>query len=175
MHAAAYYQHLAQARTELWSFLESLPEDDLDRPLIEGERFRCIKDFLLHITGVEDHWIHGTARAATPVYASGFEHDWRSPQAENYRLFWIRDYSQAVERASTSFVKGLSASDQLHVVEVEGGGGPPHRFTVETLLWHTMTHEVRHQAQVVLLTRQLGYQPPWLDYLRFAPGRSNLT
>jgi uncharacterized damage-inducible protein DinB len=39
---------------------------------------------------------------------------------------------------------------------------------VESLLWHTLTHEVRHSAQIVLLARQLGHTPPWLDFLRFA-------
>ena len=40
-------------------------------------------------------------------------------------------------------------------------------MTLDALLWHVMTHEVRHTAQIVLLIRLLGHTPPWLDYLRF--------
>ena len=40
--------------------------------------------------------------------------------------------------------------------------------SLDQLMWHVMTHEVRHTAQIALLIRLLGHTPPWLDYLRFA-------
>jgi len=42
---------------------------------------------------------------------------------------------------------------------------------VDGLLWHVMIHEMRHTAQIAVLRRTQGIEPPWLDlknYLAFA-------
>ena len=55
MNVPDYYDYLCAAREQLWNFLRALPAEDLDRELIQGERFHNIKDLLLHVMDVEDN------------------------------------------------------------------------------------------------------------------------
>ncbi len=40
---------------------------------------------------------------------------------------------------------------------------PEERYSLGDLLWHAFLHEVRHGAQLALLLRVLGQEPPALD------------
>lgn len=164
MNVREYYAYLAAAREQLWNFLRALPGDDLDRPLIEnGERFRNIKDLLLHVTDVEDHWVHTIARG--DGVAGQYPHDWVTPRAEQYDLGWIIEYGQQVGDRTRAFLEaGPDLSRPVKLVQDDPASDT---VTLDGLLWHVMTHEVRHTAQIVLLIRLLGHTPPWLDYLRF--------
>ncbi|HPV76558.1 MAG TPA: DinB family protein, partial [Gemmatimonadaceae bacterium] len=62
MNIAATYDYLTRARRDLWRTLEAVPDALLSRPLIEGVRFECLKDYVLHIAEVEDGWINGDIR-----------------------------------------------------------------------------------------------------------------
>lgn len=165
MNVREYYSYLSGAREELHNFLRALPEADLGRPLIEdGDRFRCIKDLVLHVIDVEDHWLHDVARGGQGV-ADRYPHDWVRPRAEEYPLGWILQYGSEVQERTRAFL----ASDPDLSVRVRLIRDDPQGETVtlDALLWHVMTHEVRHAAQVSLLIRLLGHTPPWLDFLRF--------
>lgn len=52
------YDYLVRARRDLRATLESLPDEVLSRPLLNGSQFHCIKDFVSHLPAVEDGWIH---------------------------------------------------------------------------------------------------------------------
>ena len=166
MNVREYYRYLSAAREQLWQFLRALPEEDLNRDMMEsGERFHNIKDLMLHIADVEDHWIHGIVRGAD-IQRSGYEHDWVNPHAERYDLSWVLAYSEKVTQATRSFLD--SEPDLERPVKLVQDDPDSATVTLDQLLWYVMTHEVRHTAQIVLLVRQLGHTPPWLDYLRFA-------
>ncbi|WP_034385974.1 DinB family protein [Deinococcus sp. YIM 77859] len=163
MNVHDYYAYLSGAREQLWNFLRALPDADLNRPLIEGDRFHNIKDLLLHVVDVEDHWVHGIALGDS--VASTYPHDWITPHAEQYELSWIIAYGQEVGRRTRDFLgQSPDLSQPVKLVQDDPASA---QVTLEQLLWHVMTHEVRHTAQIVLLIRQLGHTPPWLDYLRF--------
>lgn len=166
MNVREYYSYLAAAREQLWNFLRALPAEDLERDLItEGERFHNIKDLLLHITDVEDHWIHSIARGEGVTLSGLYPHDWVHPRAEQYELSWIIDYGREVRRRTEEFLnQNPDLSRPVKLVQDDPGSGT---VTLDALLWHVMTHEVRHTAQIALMIRQLGHTPPWLDYLRF--------
>jgi hypothetical protein len=53
------YDYLVRARRDLWTTLEGVPDEVLSRPLLDCERFRCIKDLVMQPLDVEDGWIHG--------------------------------------------------------------------------------------------------------------------
>ncbi|MDO4246400.1 MAG: DinB family protein [Deinococcus sp.] len=166
MNVREYYRYLSAAREQLWQFLRALPEEDLNRDMMEsGERFHNIKDLMLHIADVEDHWIHDIVRGDA-IQGSGYEHDWVRPQAERYDLSWVLTYSRKVTEATRRFLD--SEPDLERPVKLVQDDPDSATVTLDQLLWHVMTHEVRHTAQIALLVRQLGHTPPWLDYLRFA-------
>jgi uncharacterized damage-inducible protein DinB len=53
------YDYLVRARRDLWATLKSVPDEVLSRPLLDGSRFHCIKDIVMHIPDVEDGWTRG--------------------------------------------------------------------------------------------------------------------
>lgn len=163
MDARAYYAYLCSAREQLWNFLKALPPAQLDQHLIGGERFSTLKDLLLHVTDVEDHWLHTRGLGHTPD--PQFAHDWQVPHAEQYPLTWILEYAQTVQTRTQDFLN--SVPDLERRVPLVSDDPEDGQVTLDQLLWHVMTHEVRHTAQMALMIRQLGHTPPWLDYLRF--------
>ncbi|WP_291423558.1 DinB family protein [Deinococcus sp.] len=166
MNAQEYYAYMAASREQLWNFVRALPAADQNRDMIEsGERFHSIKDLLLHISDVEDHWIHTIARQDGVQREGQYQHDWVRPRAEQYDLNWIIEYSQEVTRRTREFLG--SQPDLTRPVKLIQDDPASETATLDHLLWHVMTHEVRHTAQIVLMIRQLGHTPPWLDYLRF--------
>lgn len=166
MNVREYYKYLSASREQLWNFVRALPPADLSRDMIEsGERFHNIKDLLLHISDVEDHWIHRITRGDEVNKAGQYAHDWIKPRAEQYDLNWIIAYGQEVTRRTQAFLEGQPDLEQpIKLVQDDPASDT---VTLDQLLWHVMTHEVRHTAQIALLIRQLGHTPPWLDYLRF--------
>ena len=166
MNVHEYYAYLSAAREQLWNFLRALPEADLNRDLIpDGERFHNIKDLLLHVTDVEDHWVHTIARGDDVNKDGLYAHDWVRPRAEQYELGWIIAYGREVSARTRAFLDG-QPNLQRHVKLVQDDPASD-TVTLDQLMWHVMTHEVRHTAQITLMVRQLGHTPPWLDYMRF--------
>lgn len=166
MNVREYYAYLSAAREQLWNFVRALPPEDLGRDLIEsGERFHNIKDLLLHVIDVEDHWVHAIALGAGVQNEGRYAHDWVRPRAEQYELGWIIDYGREVERRTQALLDG--DPDLGRPVKLVQDDPASDTVTLDQLLWNVMTHEVRHTAQIALLIRQLGHTPPWLDYLRF--------
>ena len=166
MNVHEYYAYLSAAREQLWNFLRALPEADLNRDLIpDGERFHNIKDLLLHVMDVEDHWVHAIARGDGVNKDGLYAHDWVRPRAEQYELGWIIAYGREVSAGTRAFLDG-QPNLQRHVKLVQDDPASD-TVTLDQLMWHVMTHEVRHTAQITLMVRQLGHTPPWLDYMRF--------
>ena len=159
MNVREYYAYLSAAREQLQNFLRALPAADLDRPLIGGDRFRNIKDLLLHIVDLEDHWVHFIVRGGG--VSGKYPHDWVQPRAEQYDLGWIIAYSQEVNAQTRAFLD--AEPDLSRPVKLVQDDPASDTVTLDQLLWHVMTHEVRHTAQIVLMIRLLGHQPPALD------------
>ena len=63
-------------------------------------------------------------------------------------------------RATWAFLQG--PVDENRVVALYDA--PEERYPLGDLLWHAFLHEARHGAQVALLLRVLGQEPP-----RFGP------
>jgi uncharacterized damage-inducible protein DinB len=68
-----------------------------------------------------------------------------------------------VGRATWAFLQGLVDEERMVALH----DAPEERYPLGDLLWHAFLHEARHGAQVALLLRVLGQEPPALDLYFF--------
>lgn len=170
MNIPDFYDYLTRARRDLWTFLETLPDEVLAREVIPGPRFHCLKDLLFHIADVEDGWSHMTILHDRPVQESfpDLENAQDSPYKANMPLELLLGYWSAVEKSTLEYLANLTPEELARVV-MDGSRGELEPFAIESVLWHVMQHEVRHSAQIVVLSRQMGFEPPALDLLYYLP------
>jgi uncharacterized damage-inducible protein DinB len=161
MNITDYYDYLVRARRDLWTFLETMPDEALAKKVLPGPRFECIKDLISHIAAVEDSWIHEDILRDQPVWET-------VPELENAQdgafyaempLAVLLNYWRAVEASTLKFLGTLNQTELERLVE--------DKFTVDGLIWHVMQHETRHTAHIALLARQVGFSPPQLDLIRY--------
>lgn len=161
------YDYLIRARRDLWAALETVPDEILSRPLLDGARFHCIKDLVMHIAEVEDGWIHGDILREEMVQKafSDLSNSDGGPVYAGFALELLLDYWRAVEQSTLSYLASLTDDELKRIVS----DSPEERFTVDGLLWHVMIHEMRHTAQIAMLLRMQGIKPPSLDLLFYLP------
>jgi uncharacterized damage-inducible protein DinB len=161
------YDYLVRTRRDLWMALAAVPDEVLSRPLLNGKYFRCIKDLVCHIAGVEDGWLHYTILQDEPIQ-NAFPNLKEAPDGSLYAqsaLEPILDYWRAVEQSTLAYLERLTPEELERVVE----DSPTEHFKLEGVLWHVMLHEVRHTAQIAVLLRTQGIKPPSLDLLFYLP------
>jgi uncharacterized damage-inducible protein DinB len=158
-----FYAYLLWSREGLWRALKGVSEEALERPLVR-KRLRSVKALLLHTAVVEDAWLHEDILRA-PMVLAGFPEVEAvlEREGEGLPLRALRAYQEAVGRATWAFLQG--PVDENQVVALHDA--PEERYPLGDLLWHAFLHEVRHLAQVVLLLRLLGVEPPALDLYFF--------
>lgn len=155
-----FYAYLTRARRYLWFVLGEAPDAVLANDVIPGERFRSVKDLLVHIPVVEDSWLHYDILQdkphleSVPVIA-----ETRDGPYATMPLPDILEYWRAVEANTQGYLATLSPAELVRSVQDDGD-----ILSVEQILWHVLQHEVRHTAQVALLLRQGGITPPPLDF-----------
>jgi uncharacterized damage-inducible protein DinB len=169
MNIAETYNYLIRARRDLWATLEKLPDEMLSLPMVSSKDLRCIKDLVFHIAGVEDFWIHEDVLCDEPVLQTtdalkGIQSG--TPPA-SFSIGVLLDYWRAVEKSTVAFLDDLKGQGLQRAVALHDS--PDERYTLEGLLWHVMLHEVRHTAQIVMLLRMQGINPPALDLLFYLP------
>ena len=161
------YDYLVRARRDLWTTLESVPDEVLSRPLIGGPRFQCIKDLVFHIAGCEDGWLHYTILGDQPVQHTmpAVKDIEDGPFCADIPLNTLLDYWRAVEQSTLTYLAALTDDELNRLVD----DSPTERFRLDGLLWHVMIHEMRHTAQIAILLRIQGIKPPELDLLFYLP------
>jgi uncharacterized damage-inducible protein DinB len=155
------YDYLMRARRDLWTTLESVPDEALSCPLIGGPRFQCVKDLVFHIAGVEDGWLHYTIQQDEPVQLRTpvIKDIQEGPFCAEIPLNTLLDYWRAVEQSTLNYLATLTGDELNRLVD----DSPTDRFKLDGVLWHVMIHEMRHTAQIALLLRMQGVTPPSLD------------
>ena len=163
------YNYLVRARHDLWAVLEALPDEVLSRQLLDGDRFHCIKDLVMHIPGVEDGWIHEDILREPPVWQAlpTLKDVANVSFYTDFAIGTLLDYWQRVERSTLAYLTTLTDDELKRGVVLHDS--PEERFTVDGLLWHVMIHEMRHTAQIAVLLRMQGIKPPSLDLLFYLP------
>ena len=167
MQISVFYDYLTRSRRDLWTVLEAAPDELLARPLMPAQTFKCIKDHVFHIALVEDNWLNYTILRDQRVleeFAALVKLE-DSRDCAGVALGALLEYWRAVERRTLSYLARLNDAEQNRVAQ----DSPTDFFAVDGLLWHVMTHEMRHAAQLALLLRMVGVKPPALDLLWYLP------
>lgn len=164
------YDYLVRSRRDLWATLETVPDEVLSRRLLDGARLHSLKDLIFHAAVVEDCWLHEDILRDQPVCktvpALKDRPRW-SPVYSGFPLQTLLDYWRAVEQSTLAYLATLSENELKRIVIVHDA--PEERYTVDGLLWHVMIHEMRHTAQIAILLRTQGIEPPWLDLKNYLP------
>ena len=163
------YDYLLRARRDLWATLESVPDEVLSRPLLDGKRMHCIKDLVFHVAVVEDCWLHEDILREQPVLDTipALKDTQGGPVYADFALNTLLDYWRVVEQSTLTYLAALTDDELKRIVIVHDA--PEERYTVDGLLWHVMIHEMRHTAQIAVLLRTQGIEPPWLDLKNYLP------
>ena len=169
MNIPEIYDYLVRARRDLWTTLEGLPDEVLSRPLLDGARFHCIKDLVMHVPVVEDCWLHEDILRVEPVWKTipALKNLDDGPIYWGYALGTLLDYWRAVEQSTLAYLARLTDDEVKRVVILHDS--PEERYTLDGLLWHVMIHEMRHTAQIAVLLRMQRIKPPSLDLLFYLP------
>lgn len=169
MNISEVYNYLVRARRDLWTTLESLPDEVLSRPLLDGSQFHCIKDFVSHIPTVEDGWIHEDILRDQSLGETipDFKNLEDGALFAEFELKVLLDYWRSVEQSTLTYLASLTDDELKRIVILHDS--PDEQFTVDGLLWHIMIHEMRHTAQICVLLRSQGIKPPSLDLLFYLP------
>src|SRR5260370_16799930 len=61
------YDYPVRPRRNLWAGLQAVPDEVLSRPLLNGDKFHCIKDLMFHLVATEDFWIREEILRVQPV------------------------------------------------------------------------------------------------------------
>lgn len=162
--------YLSRARRDLWAVLEGVPDEVLSRSMLDGPRFHCIKDLILHVPMVEDSWIHEDFLRDTPIWAAypALEQAGDGPFFAEFPLVTLLDYWKAVEASTQRYLPALSASELGRMVTLGGSDGKD-AAALDGLVWHVLIHEMRHTAQIGVMLRISGIKPPFLDLLNYLP------
>jgi uncharacterized damage-inducible protein DinB len=163
------YDYLVRARRDLWKALQGVPDEILSRPLLDGEKFHCIKDLLLHVAATEDFWIREEILREQPLRQTipALKDIQGGPIFAGFALEVLLDYWRLVEQSTLAYLPGLNDKELKRIVTVHDRPGK--RFTVDHLLWNVMFHEVRHTAQISVLLRTQHIKPPSLDLYYYLP------
>ncbi len=168
MTVQSFYDYLRRSRQDLFTFLRSMPIESISRDVIPGERFHSIKDLVIHIAVVEDSWLHEDILKDTPIWesVSGFPQNFEQEYHASQSLEWMLEYWLAVQKSTLSYLEKLEPEMLKTEIAMPREVGQEF-FSVGEVLWHVMQHEVRHTAQIMVLARQLGFEPPQLDLIRY--------
>ena len=163
------YDYLVRARRDSWATLERVPDEVLSRPLLDGAKFHCIKDLVFHVAATEDFWIREEILREQPVRQTipALKDTRGGPVFAGFPLRTLLDYWRVVEQSTLTYLAALTDDELKRIVIVHDA--PEERYTVDGLLWHVMIHEMRHTAQIVVLLRTQGIEPPWLDLKNYLP------
>jgi uncharacterized damage-inducible protein DinB len=163
------YDYLIRARRDLWAALQGVPDEVLSRPLLNGDKFHCIKDLLFHVAATEDFWIREEILREQSVRQTipALKDTRGGPIFAGFALPVLLDYWRLVEQSTLMYLPTVDDDELKRIVTVHDRPGK--RFTVDGVLWNVMFHEMRHTAQISVLLRTQGIKPPSLDLYYYLP------
>jgi uncharacterized damage-inducible protein DinB len=139
------------ANTRLLQAAAALSAEERDRDLRAS--FGSLHGTLIHLLWGERGWLHMWQEGSfLPDPAPGDYPDFASLQRA-----WTRH-----EEAYAAYLRGLTQAE-LDAPRAVGDDV----YTLGELVQHTLNHSTHHRGQVVLLLRQLGHEPPCIDYRDF--------
>lgn len=153
------------ARDRLWVAVESLPDDQLRRPL--GNSFSSIFDTMVHLCGADWIW-RSRWEGVSPMSLPGSE---LYADLTRLRAAW-----QEEEQRIRAILTRLGAGGISQPIEYQGWDGRRQAQPFWQMLQHLVNHGSYHRGQVTTMLRQLGAQPPKsMDLIAFYRERATLV
>jgi uncharacterized damage-inducible protein DinB len=132
----------------------ALTDEQFLRPM--GSSFPCVRDTLVHLLAVEWIWLErwrGRSPRALPQVEE-------FPVLEAVRARW-----DEVEREMKQYLATLSDEALDSVVTTTSTRGNTWTYALWRMMLHLLEHQAYHRGQVTTLLRQLGFEPPKVDFL----------
>jgi uncharacterized damage-inducible protein DinB len=153
-----YFESTWEARARLFAACEALEPDEWTREFPFS--WKSIRNLFAHIIEVEASWIEEDIE----------RRKWTVPdEVERARLHATVAASRSRgDEIAQSTRKTLAAYVPARLHEKREGkqiDGTVVEFTVEQILTHVFTHELRHQGQVQVMLRLLGKAAPNADWI----------
>ncbi len=167
-----YYAYIKRARRALWPALLELSDNEASAP-IPGDVWSCLKHLAFHAASAEDAWMHEDVQRVEPLLLRN--EALQGADAASLCSVLMADivaYWQEVEAATDAYLERVQDDEFERVMTP--WDDPSWKLRVGDVIWHVMTHEVRHTAQIVAQLRAVGRTPPSLDLLFHLPERDLL-
>lgn len=157
MELLEYYENTWKARGTLLEAAETLTPEEWSREF--DFSWRSMRFLFAHVIEVERSWmiedIRGAKYAAAPE--EEIRHLYATPSI-------TRSRGDEVAKETRSVLAEYDPGKLGETREVKGAGGGVVHLTVEQILIHVFTHELRHQGQLQVMLRLLGKKAPNLDW-----------
>lgn len=146
-HCILQYQWVTESRERLLHYLESLPPETLLRTIPSFSNGGSIRNLLVHVANVYQHWAGIIALNKAINYAT-YEAYTAIPQ--------IRDLYHSID----SLINELLQQEALAVTQVPFILNNEQRTTsLFRVFTHVITHEFHHKGQILTISRLMGYTP----------------
>jgi uncharacterized damage-inducible protein DinB len=121
-----------------------------------GSSFDSVQETLVHMLGVEWLWLgRWRGRPPEPMLSPTELPSWDAVSAK-----W-----RAVEREMRGYLARLSEVALAQPVSYTSQKGDTFTYELWRQMFHLINHQSYHRGQVATLLRQLGVQPPEVDFL----------
>lgn len=140
-------------RNRVYDFLGSVKPEDFTRDLPIG--WGSLRGLVLHALEAEVFWVrYGMQQGERPSW----DYDDYPDVAA------VRTVAASVREATQRFLATPEAHlDRPHTVTFSSGAQM--KFTTAKGFLHIITHDAHHRGQVLVVARQMGYEPPEIDLM----------
>jgi uncharacterized damage-inducible protein DinB len=120
--------------------------------------FGSIRDTLVHTMSAHRNWLARCQEAApaTPFDPAQF------PDLSSIRAEWA-----TLDRATETFLTGLSDDDWGRVISYQNSSGDTYAHPRWQMLMHQANHQMQHRSEVAMALTDLGHSPGWIDLVVF--------
>jgi uncharacterized damage-inducible protein DinB len=153
-----YFEETWKAREKLLDAAETLTPDEWRREF--DFSWRSMQKLFAHIIEVERSWMLDDIRGEKYPYPNADEVPGLYPTPAQARL---RGREVAAITRAVLAEYDLPGT-RMETREVGGADGSRINLTIEQILIHVFTHELRHQGQLQVVLRLLGKKPPNADW-----------
>jgi uncharacterized damage-inducible protein DinB len=148
------FAHNYWARDRQLQVCSALIDEQFLRPL--GNSFPSVRDTLVHLLAVEWLWLERWRGQSPRVLLSPEEF----PTLAVIRVRW-----QTVEQEMKEYLAALPDEILEQPITCVGTRGNTWTYALWRMMIHLLEHQSYHRGQVTALLRQLGVEPPTVDYL----------
>ncbi|MBO9592900.1 MAG: DinB family protein [Niabella sp.] len=152
-HCILQYQWVTESRSRLLHYLETLAPGMLLRAIPSFSNGGSIRNLLVHVANVYQHWAGIIALNKTITYAVCED-------------FTDIPQMRALYHAIDPLINELLQQEALTTTQVSFSLNKEQRTTsLFRIFTHVITHECHHKGQILTISRLLGYTPVDTDII----------